>query len=315
MNVKALKLIKYERYGLAIIMTFIMFISASLTGQREIIFPEVLAIMTGSWLDRTQPWNVNKRRIFILTCLAAFVGVIIVRYIHVSLFWQVFIAFVACGVMLVSMKTNFIPIISACVLPVYLSTTTWVYSFAVSIMSLVIIIGQWLMEKYHIRKVNHYNPEFDMKKNIILWLKLFVIFALIAIIPIESKNIFFLAPPLIVTFVSFANPKSPVRKNIFGIYFILVFAAFMGTIIRLLLNLDMNLPIAICAVISCVALFIAFDFSRIYFPPAGAVVILPFLLRYEDLKFFPIDVMVGAAVVIMVAVFMFKDKKLKQDLL
>ncbi|MCI1273020.1 MAG: HPP family protein [Clostridiaceae bacterium] len=315
MNVKALKLVKYERYLLALIMTFIMFVSAGLTGQKEIIFPEVLAIMTGAWLDSIQPWNVNKRRIFILTCLTAFIGVAIVKYIHIALFWQVFVAFVSCGVLLVLLKTNFIPIISACILPVYLQTTTWVYSVAVSIMTLVIITVQWLMEKYKLRSINHYNPEFDIKKNILLWVKLFLIFGIIAIIPIESKNIFFLAPPLVVTFVSFANPKSPVRKKILPIYGVLVFAAIVGTGMRVLLNMDLNVPLAICAVISCVAMFFVFDYTRIFFPPSGAVVILPFLLRYDDLKWFPLEVAIGAAVVISVSMIMFREKRLKRDLL
>lgn len=315
MNTKALKLVKYERYLLALIMTVVMFLSASFTGQKEIIFPEVMAIMTGAWLDDMQPWNVNKRRIFLLTCITAFIGVGIVKYIHIALFWQVFLAFVSCGVLLVLMKTNFIPILSACILPVYLQTTTWVYSIAVSIMSLIIILVQWLMEKYHIRSVNHYVNEFNFKKNINLWLKLFIIFALISIIPLESKNIFFLAPPLIVTFVSFANPKSPIRKEKFKIYWIIVFAATVGTLIRLLLNLDFDIPITLCALISCIALFFAFDYTRIFFPPSGAVVILPFLLRYKDLKWFPLEVAVGAFIVISVSCLLFREKAVKQDLL
>ena len=47
------------------------------------------------------------------------------------------------------MRTNFIPIISACILPIYMRTDSWVYSIAVSVMALLIIVGQWFMEKYH----------------------------------------------------------------------------------------------------------------------------------------------------------------------
>ena len=47
-----------------------------------------------------------------------------------------------------AMRTNFIPIISACILPIYMRTDSWVYSIAVSIMALMIIVGQWFMEKY-----------------------------------------------------------------------------------------------------------------------------------------------------------------------
>ena len=47
MNVHGLKVIRFERYILAILMTVTMFLIAGISGQREIIFPEVLAIMTG----------------------------------------------------------------------------------------------------------------------------------------------------------------------------------------------------------------------------------------------------------------------------
>ena len=65
MDTHALKIIKIERYILAIAMTVVMFLIAQISGQKEIIFPEVLAIMTGAWIAKRQPWNVNKKRIYL----------------------------------------------------------------------------------------------------------------------------------------------------------------------------------------------------------------------------------------------------------
>ena len=310
MDVHALKIIRFERYTLAIIMTVVMFLIAQLSGQKEIIFPEVLAIMTGAWIAKKQPWSVDKRRIFILTCLASIIGVAIVRYIHLDLFFQVSICFLLVGASLILLKTNFIPIISACILPVYMGTTSWIYSISVSIMALMIIIVQWLMEKYHMRSINHFSTkEFNLKHELKWWAKLFLIFGIISVVPIESRNIFFLAPPLIVTFVEFANPKSPLRNKPLEIFEILVFAAFIGTMMRLLLNTYLNCPLTICAIIACIFLFIAFDYSRITFPPAGAILLLPMILRTEDLKLFPVEVTIGAMVIIPLALYFFKNKE------
>lgn len=307
MNVHGLKVIRFERYILAILMTVTMFLIAGISGQREIIFPEVLAIMTGAWIAKTQPWNVNKRKIFSLTCLASIYGVAIVKYVHADLFFQVCLCFVITGILLSLMRTNFIPIISACILPIYMRTDSWVYSIAVSVMALLIIIGQWFMEKYHLRHINHYDKyEFDIKHEFKWWVKLFLIFGIISVLPLESRNLFFLAPPLIVTFVEFANPQSPLRKRAVNVYGIIVFASLVGTFMRLILNMYMDCPLVICAMLACICLFIVFDYSRIYFPPSGAILLLPMILRMEDLKVFPIEVAIGGAIIIPISMYLFR---------
>ena len=307
MNVHGLKVIRFERYILAILMTVTMFLIAGISGQREIIFPEVLSIMTGAWIAKTQPCSVNKRKIFSLTCLASIYGVAIVKYVHADLFFQVCLCFVITGILLSLMRTNFIPIISACILPIYMRTDSWVYSIAVSVMALLIIIGQWFMEKYHLRHINHYDKyEFDIKHEFKWWVKLFLIFGIISVLPLESRNLFFLAPPLIVTFVEFANPQSPLRKRAVNVYGIIVFASLVGTFMRFILNMYMDCPLVICAMLACICLFIVFDYSRIYFPPSGAILLLPMILRMEDLKVFPIEVAIGGAIIIPISMYLFR---------
>src|SRR5574344_923712 len=114
MDIHGLRVFQRERYLFAILLTVTMFLIAGLTNQKDIIFPEVLAIMTGAWISRHQPWSVNKRRIFCLTCFASILGVAIVKYIHLALFFQVIICFVSVGISLIALQTNFVPIISAC---------------------------------------------------------------------------------------------------------------------------------------------------------------------------------------------------------
>lgn len=307
MKTAGLKLIKFERCFLALVLTLTMFIIAQLSGYSEIIFPEMLAILTGAWIAKKQPWSVNKRRIFILTCLASLFGVAIVKYIHIALFFQLMLCFIFAGLSLLIAKTNFVPIIAACIFPVFMGVNTWVYSLAVCIMTLLIILGQWLMEKFHMRSVNHYCVDnFDFKKQLNHWLKLFLIFGIISFIPFSSRNIFFLAPPMVVAFVEFSNPNSKARKKPLKIFLIMLLAILTGTILRLILNLYLDFPITICALFACVLLFIIFDYTRTIFPPAGGMLLIPMILNAQDVKWFPVEAIIGMVLIIPLAIYLNK---------
>lgn len=288
-------------------MTLVMFWLAEISGQKEIIFPEIAAVMTGAWIAEKQPWNVNKRRIFLLMSLSAIIGVVTVKYSHVHLFFQILICFLFTGVALIVAKSSFIPIISACILPVYMQTTSWVYPLAVAIMSLIVIAAQWLMEKNRLRPKNIYSSEFfDLKFEISQWAKLLLVFAVISFLPVQSRHIFLLAPPLIVTYAEFANPNSPLRHKKGQVWAIMVFAATIGTVLRLGLNSFLELPLSLSAILACVLLFIVFDRVKILFPPSGAILLLPLILPTAELVMFPFEVAIGTAFLIFIAVNLFK---------
>lgn len=126
MNTKLLKVVKFERYLFGVLMAISMVWLAELSGEKEIIFPEICALTIGAWVSEQQPWAVNKRRIFWLMSAAAWFGVLIVRYCPLPLILQVCICFAFSGSILTACQTNFVPIISACILPVYLKTTSFV---------------------------------------------------------------------------------------------------------------------------------------------------------------------------------------------
>ena len=309
MKVEMLKMMRVERYIFGILMALVMVLIAEISGEREIIFPEICALTIGAWVAEQQPWQTNKRRIFLLMSVAALFGVLVVKYISIPLLFQVCLCFAFTGFILTLCKTNFVPIISACILPVYLRTDSWVYPISVSTMALIIIIAQWLMEKYHFRPVNNFVPcEFNTKKQIIKWSKLLLVFGLIAIIPFKTHQIFFLAPPLIVMFTELANPQSPARKKTMYIVGLMTFGAFMGCLIRLVLNVYLNLPLSICTALACVSLFIALNRIKINFPPAGAILLIPMILDKQLLLYFPLEVFVGALVLSYTSIFLFKNK-------
>ena len=308
MNTEILHRIRIERYIFGILMAFIMVFIAELSGETEIIFPEICALTIGAWVSEQQPWKTNKRRIFLLMSAAALFGVLVVRYVHIPLILQVCLCFGFTGFILTLCKTNFVPIISACILPVYLRTESWIYPISVSVMALMIIIAQWLMEKYHFRPVNNFVPcEFDIKKQIIKWSKLLIIFGIIALIPFQNHQIYFLAPPLIVMFTELSNTESPARKKPFNIVGLMTFSAFIGCLIRLL-NIYFNFPLFICTTIACLILFVALDKMKLFFPPAGAILLIPMILDKSLIITFPFEVLIGSIILCSCALLLFKNK-------
>jgi len=310
-SVKAevLKRIRIERYLFGIIMAFVMVFVAEISHESEIIFPEICALTIGAWVSEQQPWMTNKRRIFILMSLAALFGVLVVKYCTTALIFQVCLCFAFTGFILTLFKTNFVPIISACILPVYLRTSSWIYPISVSLMSLIIIFAQWLMEKYHFRPVNSFVPcNFEVQKQVIKWSKLLIVFGLVALLPFKTHQIYFLAPPLIVMFTELSNPKSPAREKPLYIVGLMTFASFVGCALRLLLNEFLGLPLFICTALACTILFFALDRIKIYFPPAGAILLIPMILDKSLLIRFPFEVLIGAAILSACAMVLFREK-------
>ena len=245
---------------------------------------------------------------FFLVSIASLFGMLVTRYLPIPLIFQTCLCFAFTGFILTITKTTLIPIISACILPVYLGTKSWVYPISVTIMALMIITAQWLMEKNHLKPKNEYIPcKFDYKYQIIKWSKLLIVFAILALIPFENHQIYFLAPPLIVTFAEFANPKSPMRNKPFHIIGLMTLASATGCMLREVLNLYLHLPLTICAALACCILFVTFDKVKTLFPPAGAILLIPMILKTQYLMTLPFEVCIGATVLIFTAKLLFRD--------
>lgn len=311
MKVEILKRIRIERYIFAVFMAFAMIIIAELSGEKEIIFPEICALTIGAWISETQPWNCNKRKMFGLVSAAAFFGIFVTKFIPLPLFFQVCICFAFTGLVLTLTRTTLIPIISACILPVYIGSKSWIYSISVSIMALIIITAQWLMEKNHLKPKNEYIPcTFRKRDEFVRWAKMLFVFSIIALIPFKSHQIYFLAPPLIVTFAEFSNPQSKLADKPFHIIGLMTLSSAIGCVLREVLNVYMHLPLTLCVTLACCMLFFTFDKVKTLFPPAGAILLIPMILNTEYLPLLPLEVCIGATILVFTAKFLFHNCKI-----
>jgi hypothetical protein len=180
-------------------------------------------------------------------------------------------------------------------------------------MALIIIIFQWFMEKSNLRPVNNFIPcKFNIKSQIIKWSKLLFVFALLALIPFNTNQIYFLAPPLIVMFTELSNPNSPARKKPLYIIGLMTFGALIGCLIRLVLNVYLNIPLSLCTGLACIGLFLAIHKVKIKFPPAGAILLIPMILDESLLIRFPIEVFIGALILSCASIYLFKSPQQKR---
>ena len=145
---KGCRNMKYKRYFISLVLILAMVSIAEITGEREIIFPEVAALVVGSWVLEKQPWKVSKVGLVGLMTLCSIVGVLIVRYVNLGLTMEVLIGLVFTGLILKLSKTTLVPIISACILPIVLRTETWIYPISVFILTILIVSVKYFMEGY-----------------------------------------------------------------------------------------------------------------------------------------------------------------------
>ena len=124
---------------------------AEWTNEKEILFPEMTALIIGLLIIDKRVWNVKRWQIILLMTLGAAVGICIVRYSPLPYVVNLCAAFAFAGASLLISRATLIPLISACVLPVLLHTESIVYPIAVFSMSVSVVLVQIILEKCGIR--------------------------------------------------------------------------------------------------------------------------------------------------------------------
>lgn len=299
---------KKKRVLCSIIMSVLMVACAQLLDEKEIIFPEIAALLIGAWAGDVQPWRVTKPRLWLLMTISAMVGIAIVRYVDVSLYGQIMLAFTYAVMAILISRCSLVPLISACILPVIMGTTTMIYPISVSVMCGIIVLGQWGMEKAGLREKQAYIPYVCDKEGYETWIKRYLIVALYTLIAVASHQMYLIAPPLYVTFVELSNRRSPLRSSRYLLAFVMLLASLIGFFAKVL-NLELGLPTTLCALIAMVLLFIMFEKTYTFFPPAGAIALLPFILPYENILLFPLEVGLSSCALVFLAMSFFKKGK------
>lgn len=284
--------------------------SAQFFNESEIIFPEIAAIAVGSLISPKFAWNTSKIRMLLSIMICAFSGVAIVLFVPIPLYLQIALAFLIGRTVLMLLKVSFAPMVSAIVLPVLLGTKSPVYLISAFVLTLLIISVRLIFEKAELFEPNKFiKHEIDFKKQIlsILISTLFVL--ILAFAGVKSSYKFIVAPPLLVAFTEFQNPKSKARKTPVISVTVITLCALAGAVSRFLISEYLGLPLVISAFVCFVFVLLILNLSELYLPPAAATGILAMLIKSENIVLFPVQVLIGCSVLMLFDILIFKEKK------
>ena len=278
-----------------------MVTASELLNDKEIIFPEITAITIGTLASPKQSWNTSKLRLLLTITASAVVGLGLVIFIPLALVFKIPLAML-CAITCVTISgTEFLPAISACVLPVLLGTRSPVYIGSVVAMTSMILLAQLLLEKFGIRDKSSFTPVKPDRQLLMLRIRQIIAASLICVMPVMINEIFFIAPPLIVAFFEMSKPKSKLMEHPYKTALLIVIGAVSGVLSRYVLTEKFGLPLAVSAMAATAVILVTVSRTKMYFPPCGAIATLPFIIPEGALLKFPFEITVGTLVFIAVA--------------
>ena len=253
---------------------------SQILGEKEIIFPEIAALSAGLFLAPKRSWQVSGIRMIVLISVCAVCGVAIVRYVPFPLLGQMILAFAVCQVILGFSRTTFAPMISAMVLPVLLQTDQWIYPLAASGLTALIVLLYRLLIHAGVCKA----------------------------VFLAAGWQFCVAPPLLVAFQEFSNPRSKARNVPVKTVAVIAACAGIGAYGRLFLTETAGVPLTLTAVLTAAGTAAVLLGGKLYLPPAGALAILPMLLPAAALALYPVMVLGGASAMMLLARLFFRTE-------
>jgi hypothetical protein len=306
---KKLSLKAYTKEGLRYIIAivFIAFMAevAEITHEKEIIFPEVAALALGLIVLKKTPWQVSRFMLVILMTLCSLFGVLVVRYSPFSLIFNISISFIFTSSCLYFSKTTIIPITSASMLPIILNTTSFIYPISVCILSILISIIQYFMERLSLREPTQRNTtknKYNFSKR--RWFYMLIALIFIAFIPTEKHYLYMIVPPMVVMFIEFSTSSSGFRNRPLQVYVIVVVSAVLGSLFQYIHNkTGLSLFYSECLLFVCI--FYAFRLLGKSFAPACAIAVIPTIINQNDLFVYPIEVAIGAFIFLSVSMILF----------
>ena len=301
------------RYLLAFLFIAGMAAVSALTGEKEVFFPEMLALVAGGWAAAKQPWRAARPLIWGLMTFSALLGVVMVRYLAWPVSVKVIAAFVVVAVCLHLTGSTLYPMISACILPILLGVDTMVYPISVSVMTAVLVIGQFFLEKGGLRETAPVRETgvltaASLKRGGWFWGKLYIALVPLAILAVGLGCPLLIAPPLLVAFTEFASPGGKLRSRPIAALLLLVGGGVMGTILRMGAEW-VGAPVFLAAVLAAGVMLVLFRLSGFILPPAGAMALLPMLVEPAALPWYPLQTGIGCVVFFLLSLLLFPKKQ------
>lgn len=297
----------YSRWAASIALIALMVGTAELTGEKEIIFPEIMGLAVGYIAAPSRGWKADTAHMTIAIAICACAGVFIVRYMPGPVWLQLAAAYLTGQLVLAFSGTTFGPMLSAAALPVLMGTESIIYPVSAIVMTFISGLTGSMLEKAGLMEKNdfrHIKADPDWKA---IAVKV-ACACLVAFGAITLDIRFAVAPPLLVAFNESAKPEAPPRKRPVTAVLLTGGCALAGSVLRLVICSTLGLPLTLAAVLSAGAALVMMDITKMYLPPAGAMGILAMLIPASALVFFPLQVLAGISVLMILALVVFRKK-------
>ena len=274
-----------------------MVAAAEVTGEAEIIFPEVAALSVGCFLAPRLVWRTSALRMILCIAVCAAGGVCIVRFVPLPLWAQFSLAFAVGQMVLFVSGTTFAPLISAIVLPVLIQTRSVVYIVAAVLLTSLVCLLRSFLVRAKIAERNEFFPVTFSERPPRAFFADFAFrtafVALAAFFCIRFDARFCVAPPLLVAFTELTGKESKAASRFWAVILLVSLCALSGAACRLVLSVQFTLPLTVSALVAgaCVILFV--KIFALPFPPAAAMAILAMLIPPDALVPYPLEVCAG----------------------
>ncbi len=279
--------------ALSAVVVLAMVAVAEASGQHELLFPEITAILCGAWVLPRQAWRVDRPRMLALMALGSVFGLALNLLVPLPVWPRAVIAYAFCAVCMCLLGANMAPMLSSAILPVLLGTESWAYPAAVVVLVAIVCAGQVLLERRGLREP----IEFEVQRPTALealrdWTPRLVVFALLSLPAYATGNPFFAVPPLVVAFTELSEHGC---ESLYRTRATLMLAALAGGFGRIVVE-ELGAPLVPIVALCLVALVAIWAGFGTWLPPAGAIVLLAFLVPYDSPTAYMAQAMCGAII-------------------
>ena len=303
------KIIKLIPDAVTVMFVTLMVAAAELSGEREIIFPEITALAIGYIVAEKRSWHVNSIRIVVLITLCAIAGVLIVRSRFAGILTEILIAFALCQLIFMYSGTTFAPFVSAVILPITMQTESFVYPAAAFVLTLIIVALHTLFLKCGLRSDEDFVPKrLNSRTDYIDAVLRVISVGIVGAVAFMSGYKFVIAPPILVAFTEFSRPGNKARNKPFKTIAVVTLCAVIGAVCRYFINISLGLPLTVAAAVAAVLLLAVIHKSCMFMPPAGAITILAMIIPETAVMTFPVQILCGVGSFMLLTHIIFKSR-------
>ena len=293
-------------YGMVLLIITAMVGAAEVLHQHEIIFPEITAIAVGALMAPKMTWNTSRSRILIFIMICALCGVGIVLFVPGPVWLKVTLAYGIAEVIYLCSGTSFAPMISAIALPVLLGTESAVYPIAAFLLTILILGCHIILVKTSIIPETNFTPIKADKQDWLDAVKRLFLVAIAAWAALKLNCRFAIAPPLLVAFTEFSKQTSGARKIPAKVVSAITLCGLAGALCRYFIVLTLHLPLTLAAILAGICMILILTKLNVFVPPAGALCILPMLIPETAVISYPLQILAGAALFMVLSLTAFK---------